>query len=136
MWPEENSSPDASMKENTTKRKHSKYSETELEKLKKETHRSQAQTQNFKAASDDVGASFEGKGSYSDKNLRDFLARFREDTKIKSERCNKDQKDIIGKVVQQIIEDSNFQLDRRRRRPQQFIRLLHGGPGTGKKLRH
>ena len=23
-------------------------------------------------------------------------------------------------------------MDRRRRRPQQFIRLLHGGPGTGK----
>ena len=45
MWPEEKSSPDASMKENTTKRKHPKYSETELEKLKKETHRSQAGTQ-------------------------------------------------------------------------------------------
>ena len=34
--------------------------------------------------------------------------------------------------MHRIIEDSNFQLDRRRRRPQQFIRLLHGGPGTGK----
>ena len=58
--------------------------------------------------------------------------RFRQDTKIKSEQCNKDQKHIVGKVVQRIIDDSNFQLDRRRRRPQQFIHLLHGGPGTGK----
>ena len=96
------------MKENTTKRKQLKYSETELEKLKKEAHRSQAQTQHFKAASNDIEASFEENGSYSEKKLRDSLARLREDTKIKSERCNKDQKDIIGKVVQRTIEDSNF----------------------------
>ena len=37
------------MKEHTTIRKHSKYSETELAKLKKEARRSQAQAQNFKS---------------------------------------------------------------------------------------
>ena len=82
MWPEESTTPDATLKKHATKRKLPKYSETELEKLKRETHRSQAQTQNFKAAADDIEASFEIKGSYSEKNLREFFARCREDTTI------------------------------------------------------
>ena len=39
---------------------------------------------------------------------------------------------MISKVVSQIIEDSKFCADRRRKRPKQFIHMLHGGPGTGK----
>ena len=34
--------------------------------------------------------------------------------------------------MEQIIQDSKFLGDRRRGRPKQFIRLQHGGPGTGK----
>ena len=34
--------------------------------------------------------------------------------------------------MNQIIDDSKFSADRRRRRPKQFIHMLHGGPGTGK----
>ena len=100
--------------------------------MKKETLRSQAATENFQTRSNDKAPSFEKEGSHSEVKLHDFLLRLRPDTNIRSERCNKDQKDIIGKVVDQVIKDSNFGMDRRRRRPPQFIRLLHGGPGTGK----
>ena len=103
-----------------------------MAKLKKETQRSQAQTEDFKVASDEKAPSFDKQGTYSEKSLHDFLARLRGDSTIKSERCNIDQKDIVRRVVEQIINDSKFLADRRRRRPQQFIRLLHGGPGTGK----
>ena len=34
--------------------------------------------------------------------------------------------------MNQISQDENYRMDRRKKRPQQFIRLLHGGPGTGK----
>ena len=34
--------------------------------------------------------------------------------------------------MSQIIDDSKYCADRRRKRPKQFIHMLHGGPGTGK----
>ena len=108
MWPEEDSKTNRNLKRNKAKRTLSNYNEADMQKLKKETQRSQAQTQNFQGPSDGKEASFERKGDYSESKLLNFLARLRHDTPIKAERCNKDRKDIVTKVVSQIIEDSKF----------------------------
>ena len=34
--------------------------------------------------------------------------------------------------MEKVIRDRNYDLDRRRKKPEQFLHLLHGGPGTGK----
>ena len=130
MWPDE-TQVDMGSKRKKVRHNFPNYNESELAKLKKETQRSQAQTEDFKVASDEKAPSFDKQGTYSEKSSHDFLARLRGDSTIKSERCNIDQKDIVRRV-EQIIDDSKLLADRRRRRPQQFIRLLHGGPGTGK----
>ena len=134
MWPEEKSNANGNIKKNKAKRTLPNYNEAELEKLKKETQRSQAQTENFKVPSHGKEASFEQKSSYFEEKLRNFLARLRDDTKIKAERCNKDQLDIVTKVVRQIIEDSKRCAVRRRKRPQQFIHMLHGGQVQAKAM--
>ena len=84
------------------------------------------------SATDTCDAFLESRGSYSEKTLLHFLANLGEDANDKSARCNNDQKEIIGRVVHQIIQDEHYLSDRRRTKTQQFIRLLHGGPGTGK----
>ena len=70
------------------------------------------------------------------KTLLRCLESLREDSSDKSQRCNANQKSIKGNVVNQIIQDENYLMDRRRKRPQQFMRLLYDGPGTGKSLKH
>ena len=115
-----------------TKDNASKYGDADIQQLKKETLKSQYGANTSNSASNASEAFFESKGLYSEKNLRHFLEGLRGDSSDKSVRCNSDQQDIVGRVVNQIIQDENYRMDRRRRRPQQFIRLLHGGPGTGK----
>ena len=61
-----------------------------------------------------------------------WLVRLKPDALGKTQRCNKEQQEIIGKVVHKIIEDEERRSYRRRKQPEQFLRLLHGGPGTGK----
>ena len=100
--------------------------------MKKETLKSQSQANGVLFPGNADNAFFESKGSYSEATLRNFVEKLQEDSMDKSRRCNKEQKDIIARVVDQIIQDANYMLDRRRKRPQQFLRLLHGGPGTGK----
>lgn len=63
-----------------------------------------------------------------------FLASLRDDSSDKSQRCYTDQKNFIEQVVNQNIQDENCLMDRRRKRPHQFMRLLHDGSGTGKNL--
>ena len=109
-----------------------KYAEIEMQQLKKETLKSQSQENNSIATANANDVFFESKGTYSEATLRHFVDGLREDNEDKSRRCNKEQKHIIEHAVNQIIQDTHYQLDRRRNRPQQFLRLLHGGLGTGK----
>ena len=108
-----------------------KYADIEMQQLKKETLKSQSQANSSIATANANDVFFESKGTYSEATLRDFVDKLREDSVDKSRRCNKEQKDIIERVVNQVIQDANYLLDRRRKRPQQFLCRLHGGPGTG-----
>ena len=76
--------------------------------------------------------SFVASGSYSETKLRDFCGQLSEDGPDKNLRCNPEQQQMVESVVDQIIKDMTYVQDKRRTRPKQFIRLLHGGPGTGK----
>ena len=122
-------SEDASKKSRTI---HRSYSEQEIAQLKKETHRSQKQADASGLATNGRDASLRPNGSCSAKSLEKFLANLKADSKDKARRCNKDQKGLISRVVNQIIQDETYRMDRRFKRPEQFIHLLHGGPGTGK----
>ena len=46
--------------------------------------------------------------------------------------CNTEQKQIIRKVSDKVIQQSEVDSDRRRSQGEQFLWMLHGGPGTGK----
>ena len=46
--------------------------------------------------------------------------------------CNVAQKELNGKVVDRIIELQETTGNKRRRAGRQMLRMLHGGPGTGK----
>ena len=70
--------------------------------------------------------------SVSGAALHKWLSGLNPDSSDRRKRCNREQKEIIKRVVDQILEDDHWHADKRRKKPEQFIRLLHGGPGTGK----
>ena len=84
------------------------YSDAEIEQLKKETYRSQRQAENLISSTDTRDADFQSKGSYSETKLRHCVTNLKEDAINKNVRCHKEQKDIIARVVNQVIEDANF----------------------------
>ena len=84
-----------------------KCSEADIQQLRKETLGSPNQVSNKNSASNVGDAFFDSKSSYSEQSLRRVLNHLQEDSSDKSVRCNKDQKDIIGRVVSQIIQDEH-----------------------------
>ena len=132
MWAERSPKQESAVELKKDRIVQRKYSEDEIAQLKKEALRSQKQADHSSSALNTREASFEVKGTFSEQSLTSFLANLKEDASDKTARCNKDQKEIVERVVRQIIQDEHYRMDKRRKRPEQFIRLLHGGPGTGK----
>ena len=76
--------------------------------------------------------SWKKSNSVSGAARRKWLCGLNPDSNDRRKRCNREQKGAIKRVVDQILVDDLWQADIRRKKPDQFIRLMHGGPGTGK----
>ena len=71
---------------------------SEAVELKKKTLKSQSQANSSTSVAHAGEAFFESKGTYSE-NFRYLLENLRENSSNRSGRCNREQKDIIGRVV-------------------------------------
>ena len=65
--------------------------------------------------------------------LQKWFSGLKPDAEQKNKRCNEEQKAVVKRVVDQILLDDMWRADKRRTKPAQFIRLMHGGPVTGKR---
>ena len=131
-WKPQDSEKQMELRSDFQRKMNCDYSEKVLKQLKKEVTRSQNVGEATMVAEMSKDPSCKKSKCVSGVALQKWFAGLTHDSQDRKTRCNAEQKMAIKRVIDQILIDDLWCADKRRKKPNQFIRLLHGGPGTGK----
>ena len=103
-----------------------------IEPMEKDVVLSQKQDFATTAAREPEIGKVVAQNSTSETDLRAWYSGLHAEAENRKVQCNVKQKEVIGKVMERIIEQQGSGQNKRRRQGEPLLWLLHGGPGTGK----